>query len=136
MHWDPEWAAKVGAAACYDYGALRETWLSQLVNDWAGDASWIKSLNVQHRKFNYIGDTTWLKGRVSSKTQFDDRAEVVLNVWCENQRGMITSPAEATVILPSKKTGVALPQPAEEVPLDLLRSEIARLRDQEEADGQ
>jgi acyl dehydratase len=136
MHWDPEWAAKVGAAACYDYGALRETWLCQLVNDWAGDDSWISGLNAQHRKFNYIGDTTWLKGRVASKTQFDDRAEVLLDVWCENQRGMITSPAQATVILPSKMTGVVLPKPVVADPIDLLRSEIARLRDLDEVDGQ
>jgi hypothetical protein len=135
MHWDPDWAAKVGAAACYDYGALRETWLCQLINDWAGDASWISSLDAQHRKFNYIGDTTWLKGRVTSKTQYDDRAEVELEVWCENQRGMITSPAVATVVLASKKTGVVLPKPAEQDPLDLLRSEIERLRQLDEAEG-
>ena len=67
MHWDLEWAEKVGAPERYDYGALRETFLCQLVGDWAGDDAWLFRLDVQHRKFNYVGDTTWLRGRCHSQ---------------------------------------------------------------------
>lgn len=128
MHWDADWAKKVGAAERYDYGILRESWLCQLVSDWAGDDSWISALNVQHRKFNYVGDTTWLKGRVAGKRVADGQAMVDLEIWCENQRGDITSPATATVVLPSKELGpLVLPSPADQDPLGLLRSEIQRL---------
>jgi acyl dehydratase len=128
MHWDIDWAKKVGAAERYDYGILRETWLCQLVSDWAGDQSWISALNVQHRRFNYVGDTTWLKGRVSGKRVSAGQPVIDLEIWCENQRGMITSPATATVVLPSRQSGpVTLPRPSDADPLGLLRAEIARL---------
>ncbi|GAA0565492.1 FAS1-like dehydratase domain-containing protein [Actinomadura livida] len=129
MHWDAEWARKVGAAERYDYGALRETWLCQLVTDWAGDASYITSLEAEHRRFNYVGDTTWLRGRVVGKTREGGLPRVQLSVWCENQRGEVTSPATATVALPSRGDGdLAMPAPPADDPLDLLRLEIDRLK--------
>jgi len=128
MHWDAEWAKKVGAAERYDYGALRETWLCQLLTDWAGDQCWIDTLDVQHRKFNYIGDTTWLRGRVTGKRRDGDRQRVDVEVRCENQRGMITSPGTAVVVLPSRGGGpIELPRPRAVDPLDVLRLEIERL---------
>lgn len=136
MHWDIEWAKKVGAAERYDYGALRETWLCQLITDWAGDDCWIDSIDVQHRKFNYIGDTTWLRGKVAGKRKEGDRHLVDLEVRCENQRGMITSPARAVVALPSRDAGtVDLPRPRQDDPLELLRSEIDRLAKQQGIDA-
>lgn len=126
MHWDAEWARKVGAAERYDYGALRETWLCQLITDWAGDLCWITSLEVEHRRFNYVGDTTWLKGRVVGKTIDDDRPRVRLEVWCENQHGEITSPGTAEVAVPSRSFALELPRPRVDDPLELLRSEVAR----------
>lgn len=128
MHWDIDWARKVGAAERYDYGALRETWLAQLVTDWGGDGCWIDALDVQHRKFNYIGDTTWLRGKVVGKRREGPRHLVDVEIRCENQRGMVTSPGTAVVAVPSRDGGpVVLPQPREHDPLDLLRSEIERL---------
>jgi hypothetical protein len=128
MHWDRDWAMKVGAAERYDYGALRETWLCQLITDWAGDEAWIESMDVQHRKFNYIGDTTWLRGHVTGKRQEAGRHLVDVEVRCENQRGMVTSPGTAVVILPTRNgDNVELPHPRAEDPLDLLRTEIERL---------
>lgn len=126
MHWDADWARKVGAAERYDYGVLRETWLCQLITDWAGDHAWITALQVEHRKFNYIGDTTWLKGTVTAKALVDGRPRVRLSVWCENQRGEVTSPGTAEVALPARDGGLRLPRQDAD-PLDLLRCEIKRL---------
>ncbi|WP_460794409.1 hypothetical protein [Nocardioides pacificus] len=42
----------------YDYGGMRETWLTHAVTDWMGDDAWLWKLSCQHRKFNYMGDTT------------------------------------------------------------------------------
>lgn len=128
MHWDADWARKVGAAERYDYGVLRESWLCQLITDWAGDASWITSLSVRHRRFNYIGDTSWLKGTVTGKTRHDGQPRVQLSVWCENQRGEVTSPATAQVALPTRDTGqLVMPRPPADDPVELLRMEVARL---------
>ena len=128
MHWDPDWAHKVGAAACYDYGALRETFIAQALTSWAGDDSWLSKLTVQHRKFNYVGDTTWVKGRVVAKDRRGDHHEVTVEIWCENQRGEITSPGSAVMLLPSRDSGAPnLPEPPAASPLEVLRGEVARL---------
>ena len=64
VHWDPEWARAAGNPASYDYGRMRETWLIHLCTDWMGDDAWLWKLDCQFRKFNYVGDTHWMRGRV------------------------------------------------------------------------
>jgi hypothetical protein len=53
-----------------------------------------------------MGDCTWLKGRVSRKYVKDRHALVDLEVWGENQRGEVTTPGLATVILPAREIAV------------------------------
>ncbi len=67
VHWDPEWARRAGNPAIYDYGRMRETWLIHLCTDWMGDDAWLWKLDCQFRKFNYVGDTHWMRGRVTRK---------------------------------------------------------------------
>jgi acyl dehydratase len=111
VHWDPEWARKAGNPASYDYGRMRETWLIHLCTDWMGDDAWLWKLDCQFRKFNYVGDTHWMRGRVTRKYLADgDRPAVDLDVWGENQRGDTTTPGHASILLPSRERGeVRLP---------------------------
>ncbi len=67
VHWDPEWARRAGNPASYDYGRMRETWLVHLCTDWMGDDAWLWKLDCQFRKFNYVGDTHWMRGRVDTR---------------------------------------------------------------------
>ena len=78
VHWDPEWAKRAGNPASYDYGRMRETWLIHLCTDWMGDDAWLWKLDCEFRKFNYVGDTQWLRGTVTRKFLADgDRVLVV-----------------------------------------------------------
>ena len=130
MHWEEDWAHKVGAATVYDYGAIRETFLGHLVTNWMGDDAWLRRLHVQHRKFNFAGDTNWLLGRVASKAIGEHGPEVELAVRIENQRGLVITEGTAHVLLPSRELGaVKLPRPAQEDVLALLRHEVAVLRE-------
>jgi hypothetical protein len=129
MHWEEDWAQKVGAGTVYDYGAIRETFLAHLVTNWMGDDGWLRRLRVQHRKFNFAGDTNWLLGKVVGKERTDEGAEVHLEIRIENQRGLVLTPGEATVLLPSRETGpVRLPTPPSEDVLGVLRHEVEELR--------
>jgi acyl dehydratase len=112
VHWDPEWARAVGNPTSYDYGRMRETWLIHLCTDWMGDDAWLWKLDCQFRKFNYVGDTHWMRGKVTRKHLVDgDRPAVDLEVWGENQRGETTTPGHATILLPSREHGdVRLPE--------------------------
>lgn len=113
VHWDPEWARQAGNPACYDYGRMRETWLIHLCTDWMGDDAWLWKLDCEFRKFNYVGDTHWMHGRVIKKYLADgDRPAVDLEIWGQNQRGERTTPGHATILLPSREFGeVKLPEP-------------------------
>ncbi len=113
VHWDPEWARRAGNPASYDYGRMRETWLIHLCTDWMGDDAWLWKLDCQFRKFNYVGDTHWMRGRVTRKLlAAGDRPAVELDIWGENQRGETTTPGHATILLPSRDLGeVRLPDP-------------------------
>ena len=95
-------AKQVGVPGTYDYGPQRTAWLASAVTNWMGDDAFLKRLRAELRRFNTMGDTTWCKGRVTSKYVKDGHALVDLEVWCENQRGEVTTPGLATVILPSK----------------------------------
>ncbi len=129
MHWEEDWAQKVGAATVYDYGAIRETFLAHLVTNWMGDDAFLRRLSVQHRRFNFAGDTNWLKGRVTGKEMTDEGAEVQLEVWIENQREMVITPGSAVVFLPSRERGpIELPQPPGNDPVQMLQHEIEELR--------
>ncbi|WP_181784015.1 FAS1-like dehydratase domain-containing protein [Pseudonocardia pini] len=111
LHWDPTRARELGLPNSYDYGGMRETWLAHIVTDWMGDDGWLWKLRCEHRRFNYVGDVTWVRGEVVDKRRTAAGAEVDLRIWCENQRGEITTPGTAVVLLPTRDAPVTLPEP-------------------------
>lgn len=111
----------------YDYGAMRETWLTHLITDWMGDDAWLWKLSCQHRRFNYIGDTSWVRGKVVDKVTSEAGHEVHLEVWVENQRGETTTPGTAVVLLPTRGAAVQLPKPPADSLQGMLDHDIARM---------
>ena len=113
VHWDPAFARKSGNPTTFDYGRMRETWLIHACTDWMGDDAWLWRLRVEFRKFNYVGDVQWAEGELVRRYLADgDRPAVDLELRTRSQRGEITSPATATLLLPSREHGpVRLPDP-------------------------
>jgi acyl dehydratase len=113
VHWDPEFARRSGNPTTFDYGRMRETWLIHLCTDWMGDDAWLWKLDCEFRRFNYVGDTQWLSGTVTRRYLAEgDRPAVDLELQAVNQRGELTTPGHATVLLPSREHGpVRLPDP-------------------------
>jgi acyl dehydratase len=112
-HWDPAFARKAGNPTTYDYGRMRESWLIHLCTDWMGDDAWLWKLDCEFRRFNFVGDTHWMRGRVARKYLAEGgRPAVELVLSGENQRGELTTPGRAAILLPSRKRGeVRLPDP-------------------------
>jgi len=126
LHWEPARAQELGLPTSYDYGGLRETWLAHLVTDWIGDAGWLWKLECEHRRFNFVGDVSWLTGEVVDKV---GEHEVHLELRVTNQRGVVTTPGRAVVLLPSREHGeVVLPTPPADSIESMLEWEIDRLR--------
>ena len=83
-----------------------------------GDDAWLLNINVEFRDFNFIGDFSICKGSVTNKREVNGQYLVDIELECSNQRGVVSSPGTATVILPSKKAGVVvLPQPPADLAL-------------------
>ncbi|MGX7722763.1 FAS1-like dehydratase domain-containing protein [Rhodococcus sp. 5G237] len=115
IHWDSGYARSIGLPAAYDYGMMRDCWLSHYLTDWMGDDAWLESMSSQMRKFNYLGDTHTFTGEVVGKRTEGGRHLVDVELRGTSQRGEVTCPATATIALQSRVGGaVALPAaPAE-----------------------
>ena len=116
VHWESEFAREVGVPGLYDYGPQRIAWASTLVTNWMGDSAFLKRLWVQVRRFNIEADVQWYRGEVIAKQIEDGESQVICDIWAENQRGEVTAPGQAIVLLPSRERGeVSIPargQPA------------------------
>jgi len=116
VHWDPEFARRSGNPSTFDYGRMRETWMIHACTDWMGDDAWLWKLRVEFRQFNYVGDVQWITGKVVRKHLVTDdngvHPAVDLELAATNQRGEVTAPGSATILLPSREHGpVTLPSP-------------------------
>jgi acyl dehydratase len=118
VHWDPAFARRAGNPTTFDYGRMRETWLIHLCTDWMGDNAWLWKLDCEFRKFNFVGDTQWVSGVVTNKYLAQgSRPAVDVDLHAENQRGELTTPGHATILLPSREHGsVRLPNPPGSTP--------------------
>ena len=109
VHWVDKLGRQVTNVSAYNYGEQSYAWLCHVVTNWMGDDAWLYHIDGQWRRFIHNGDTNWVKGNVTRK-YIDDAGQykVDLEIYCQDQRGDITAPGHATVILPSKVGG--LPQ--------------------------
>ena len=94
-------AKEVGVPGVYDYGPQWSSWMASLVTNWMGDAGFLKRIRTQMRGFNIMGDCTWARGKVTRKYVQNGNALVDIEIRGENQRGELTTPGLATVLLPS-----------------------------------
>jgi len=106
-HWEDAWAQSMGQPAAYDYGAMRTNWMVHLITNWMGDNAWLWKLTASIQKFNYIGDTQWMSGVVTSLDEKVGAVEIALKGT--NQRGDVTCTGTAVVILPKDERRVVIP---------------------------
>ena len=84
----------------FDFGPQRVCWLVQMCTDWMGDDGTLKKLVTQVRHPNVVGDTNTVYGNVARKYVQGDLMD--LDVRNENQSGMASAFARATIALPSR----------------------------------
>ena len=102
VHWDNQFTKNLlGLPGAYDLGPERCAWLMQGATNWMGDDGILRKIEAQYRKFNYMGDVTWIRGEVTGKERVGDRNMVTLEVRCENHRDEVTAKARIEVELPS-----------------------------------
>lgn len=105
VHWEDEFAQKIGMPAAYDYGNQRCAWFDHAIHDWMGDDGWLRRLSVRVSGPNFIGDTTWLKGTVSALDPVE--ACVTVDMEAVDQRGRVNATGMAEVVLPRRNPATA-----------------------------
>ena len=96
VHWDEKLAASIGMPGPYDYGPQRIAWFDHYITDWMGDDAWLRRLSVELRAPNFVGDTTWLTGRVTDRA---DDGTIRIEIDATDQRGRVTATGYALVEL-------------------------------------
>lgn len=103
VHHDRPFARAGGHEDIFVNTGFTRAALARLLTDFAGVDGWVCSLSYQMRRMNRPGDTMRLRGRVTRKYTADDRSHRVdLDLWVENDREGVTTPATATVMLPAR----------------------------------
>jgi acyl dehydratase len=118
-HHREDFAKEVGVPGMYDYLPQRACWFATAITNWMGDDAVLKRLRMEARMFNCQGDTTFIGGTVVKKYVKDRCALVDIEMKGVNQRGELTSPGFATVMLPARDINTRIPLDGTVVDLDL-----------------
>ncbi|MDP6706344.1 MAG: MaoC family dehydratase N-terminal domain-containing protein [Alphaproteobacteria bacterium] len=102
VHWEHEFATEVGAPGAYDYGPERCSWMTHHLTNWIGDGGHLRHSKTEIRRHNPEGDTLFITGRVTGKTQTEGRNAVDIAHEGRNQNGELSIRGSATVWLPSR----------------------------------
>ena len=119
-HHREDFAKEVGVPGMYDYLPQRACWFATAITNWMGDDAVLKRLRMEARLFNCQGDTTFITGKIVKKYVKDRCALVDIEMKGINQRGDLSSPGFATVMLPSKDVTTKVPLDGTVCDLDLL----------------
>ena len=101
-HFDPAFARKAGHADVFLNTGFLQAALVRVITDWMGDEGFLRRLRFEMRRQQRPGDTMVCRGRVTAKCERDGEGCVDLEVWAENAREGVTTPGQATVVLPRR----------------------------------
>jgi acyl dehydratase len=102
VHFDPAFARKAGHADVFMNTGFVQAALVRLITAWMGDAGFLERLKLEMRRQHRPGDTMAVRGRVAAAEERDGVPCVDLEVWTENEREGVATPATATIILPRR----------------------------------
>jgi acyl dehydratase len=99
-HLNSALARTTGMPAAYDFGGQRISWLAHLLTDWCGDDGRLTDMTAKLIRPNYLGDTTWIEGKVTGKSIIEEGCLVQCELTATNQRGEVTAAGQASIALP------------------------------------
>ena len=102
VHWEEEFAKKVGAPGAYDYGPERCSWLSHAITNWIGDNATLTHLYSEIRRHNPEGDLLTIEGEVVHKREEKGQFLVDFELEAKNQDDELSASGKATASMPSR----------------------------------
>ena len=97
IHTDPEWARKKGFKAPLVQAMMSTAYVSQMMMQFLGEG-FVRGgrMSVAFTKPVFAGDTLTVRGRIKSREPEGGRTRVSVDVWCENQDGVMTMAGTAS----------------------------------------
>jgi acyl dehydratase len=105
VHWETEFAHRVGAPDAYDYGPERCSWMTHQLTNWAGDDGFVHRSSCKLRRHNPEGDALFITARVTDKRIEDGRGVVDIEQEARNQDDELSVLGTGTVWLPVAGSG-------------------------------
>lgn len=102
IHYDQNFAKNNGLPDVILHGALKGSWLGQVMTDWIGEDGTLKKLVTQYRGMDVPGTPILGKGIVKRKYTENGANLVECEIWLENHEGQKTTPGSAIAELPSR----------------------------------
>ena len=102
VHWEEEFALRVGAPGAYDYGPERCSWLTHHLTNWMGDDGFLRRATCKIRRHNPAGDMLFIKGKVKRKFVEEGRHLVEIEQEARNQDDEQSVLGSGLVELPSR----------------------------------
>ena len=102
VHWEEEFALRVGAPGAYDYGPERCSWLTHHMTNWIGDTGFLRRATCKIRRHNPAGDMLSIVGTVTGKRIEDGKHLVDIEQEARNQDGELSVLGTGVVELPAR----------------------------------
>jgi acyl dehydratase len=102
VHWEDEFATRVGAPAAYDYGPERCSWMTHHLTNWMGDSGFLRSCYTEIRRHNPVGDMLFIDGTVKRKFVEGDLGYVEVEQQALQQDGELSARGHGVVGLPMR----------------------------------
>lgn len=98
IHWDDEYARNAGLPAPIATGMMSAAYLSQMLTQCFG-LDWVQGgqLSFSFIRPVFAGDTLTCRGQVKERTAEGAKANLLMEVWCENQHGEKVTVGEAVL---------------------------------------
>ncbi len=105
VHYNRMAANAMGLPQAYDVGIQRHCWGIHLITNWMGDNAWLKKSYSEYRKFVFLSDVVWIKGKVTEK-YVDAEGDFCVRIERSaiNQRKQNVMPGHVVVALPSRQS--------------------------------
>ena len=102
QHHDPDFCKGMGYDKPFVMLNFYQGLLGRLVSDWIGEDGFLRKFHMEMRKLNSLYDTMAMKGKVTRKYVEGPDHLVDLEIWIENEKQGLTTPATCTVVLPAR----------------------------------
>jgi len=91
IHYDADFARSAGLPGPIIQGLYKTAVVGRMLTEWTGDASLVRSLNLQHRGMDLAGSVLTAGGSIHTTAAADGAADVECDVWVRNADGEDTS---------------------------------------------